>query len=97
MEYVMNLLQNRITEYKALSFIFYFLRGLTKLLGFSSPAFFILYFHGVSFWLCLVMTIVFVGLMRIAWVQCDAKSRVYGVVHTRLSKRKEEVLRENFK
>lgn len=97
MEYAMNLIQDRIIKYKALSFIFYFFRELIKFLGFLSPAFFILYFHGLSFWLCLIIVIVFVGLMRIAWVQCDTKTRVYNIVYTKLSKHKENFLRENFK
>lgn len=97
MEYIMNLIENKSTEYKALAFLFAFFRSLTKILGFSSPALFFLFSVGVGFWFCLVLTLIFVALMRIAWVYCDAKTRTYEIVCTELDKKKTQVMTDNFR
>lgn len=64
-------------KYRALTIIYGWLKGIVKFLGFSAPFIFLLYFIGVKFWICLVLFIVYILIMRILWVQCDTKARVY--------------------
>lgn len=97
MDYIMNGFQNQINKYRALSFIFTILRSIVKFLGFSTPLIFLLLLAGVNFWICLGSSIVYIGLMRIAWVQCDSKTKVYKIVSEKIKERKEEILKENFK
>lgn len=96
-EYVLKTFDNQITKYRALSYIFTFLKNIIKFLGFSTPFIFLLYFVGVSFWMCIITTLVYIALARIAWVKCDSNSRIYKIVYTIYMKKKEKIIAENFK
>lgn len=97
MEYIINELQNQSNRYRALSFIFLILRNITKFLGFSAPLIFLMILIGFNFWICLGISIVYIALMRIIWVQFDSKTRIYKIVSEKVKERREQILKENFK